>query len=635
MPLIRIQERHGGPDGPNAIVSFNNGPEYPITITDPFADKEEKEQELEWYFEEHLEFPFTKKVRAQNAAVSIKTYGEELCKQVFGDPDIYAEYRNILKAGLHDLQIEIAGSPKFHALHWESIKDPKLAQPLALQAAMFRKNLTAQALPASVRTSPTINLLIVTARPSGAHDVGYRTISRPLVEALHQTSIPIQVEILRPGTYKSLENHLGSVTAKNGEGYYHVIHFDVHGAVLTYEQFQHIQKEPAGNPMKYQRYARGEIQPYKGVKAFLSFEADIEEQEKKSDLVEASELASLLVKHHVPITILNACQSGKQIGDRETSLGSHLIQAGLQLVLAMGYSVTVSAAELLMKTLYQHLFAGDDLALAIRHARTELYNDKERRAYFDQKIDLEDWLLPVVYQNQPVTLQPREFTPEERTAWFEHKAEEKRYTPPDPQYGLVGRDIDILQIEKRLLTKRNILLVRGMGGAGKTTLLRHLAAWWHTTGFVQRVFYFGYDEKAWTLQQIMTSIAQNLYGPKYYTDFQPLSLAAQQAMLSQDLRGKNHLIILDNWNLSPERTLPSSIRYPPMSNLPCTVSSLTLLKVTPLSCSVHAAGKTGWQKAPSTTTSTNYPAWTSKQPLPLPTASWKETTPGNIARMKI
>ena len=144
MPLIRIQERPAGPDGPNAIVSFNNGPEYPITINNPF--EEQQEQELEWYFEEHLEFPFTKKVRAQNAAASITTYGEELFKQVFGDPDIYAEYRDLLKAGLHDLQIEIAGSPKFHALHWESIKDPKLAQPLALQAAMVRKNLTASSI---------------------------------------------------------------------------------------------------------------------------------------------------------------------------------------------------------------------------------------------------------------------------------------------------------------------------------------------------------------------------------------------------------------------------------------------------------------------------------------------------------
>jgi tetratricopeptide (TPR) repeat protein len=107
-----------------------------------------------------------------------------------------------------------------------------------------------------------------------------------------------------------------------------------------------------------------------------------------------------------------------------------------------------------------------------------------------------------------------------------------------------------------------MLLVRGMGGAGKTTLLRHLAAWWHTTGFIQRVFYFGYDEKAWTLQQIMTNIAQQLYGPKYYTNFQPLSLAAQQAMLSHDLRAENHLLILDNLesitgaHLAIQHTLP-------------------------------------------------------------------------------
>ena len=116
MPLIRIQERPSGPDGSNAIVGFNNGPEYSINISDPFKDKQE--QELEWYFEEHLEFPFTKKVRAQNAAASIKTYGEELFEQVFGERDIYDEYRDLLKIGLNNLQIEIAGSPGFHALHW-------------------------------------------------------------------------------------------------------------------------------------------------------------------------------------------------------------------------------------------------------------------------------------------------------------------------------------------------------------------------------------------------------------------------------------------------------------------------------------------------------------------------------------
>ncbi len=538
--LISIQERSGPDTDGNwqAVVRFNNGPENPITISNPFSDQEE--QELEWYFEEHLEFPFTKKVRARDAAMSVKIYGEKLFQEVFGDPDIYTEYRGMLKAGPSDVSIEIEGEPAFHVLHWEALKDPKFERPLAVQATMVRKNKQAQKLPLSIRPSPTINLLIVTARPSGKRDVGYRTISRPLVEALRNANLRIQVDILRPGTYKALENHLRETTAKHGEGYYHVIHFDVHGAVLTYEQFQRLSQEPGSTPYRFQRYARDEnIQPYEGVKAFLSFEPDKDDDDKNKlvDLVESSELAALLVTHQVPITILNACQSGKQIGARETSLGSRLIQEGVQLVLAMGYSVTVSAAELLMRTLYQKLFDNDDLKVAIRHARTELYNNKQRRAYFDQRIDLEDWLLPVVYQNQPLKLAVRDFVGDESSAWYERKAEEERYTPPDPQYGFVGRDIDILQVEKRLLSKSNILLIRGMGGAGKTTLLKHLGAWWHTTGFVQRVFYFGYDEKAWALEQIMVEIAQQLYGDDYTRAFQPLSSNAKAAKLAQDLRG--------------------------------------------------------------------------------------------------
>src|SRR5205085_1418105 len=106
----------------------------------------------------------------------------------------------------------------------------------------------AQKLPLSIRSSPTINLLIVTARPSGKRDVGYRTISRPLVEALRNANLRVQVDILRPGTYKALENHLRETTAKHGEGYYHVIHFDVHGAVLTYEQFLRLSQEPGSTP---------------------------------------------------------------------------------------------------------------------------------------------------------------------------------------------------------------------------------------------------------------------------------------------------------------------------------------------------------------------------------------------------
>src|SRR3984893_13965169 len=174
--LISIQERGEIEGGWQAVMRFNNGPENVIKVSPPFSDEEE--QELEWYFEEHLAFPFTKKVRAQNAAKSIPTYGEKLFNQVFEqNAKVLFAYKTALQAGLNDVQIEIEGTPKFHARHWEALKDPELHDPFVLQATMVRKNLVPSAIQSQVRPSPTINLLVVTAPPSGQRDVCYRTSS--------------------------------------------------------------------------------------------------------------------------------------------------------------------------------------------------------------------------------------------------------------------------------------------------------------------------------------------------------------------------------------------------------------------------------------------------------------------------
>jgi tetratricopeptide (TPR) repeat protein len=165
---------------------------------------------------------------------------------------------------------------------------------------------------------------------------------------------------------------------------------------------------------------------------------------------------------------------------RETSLGSRLMSAGMQMVVAMGYSVTVTAAKLMMEHLYKHLFADKPITEAIRLSRRELFNDKERKAYFNKLIKLEDWLLPVVYYNQSVNFNLRQFTPEEEEKYFETVGSEYRFALPT--YGFVGRDLEILKIEKALL-KHNVLLLKGMGGTGKTTLLKYLQEWWQKTNF--------------------------------------------------------------------------------------------------------------------------------------------------------
>jgi tetratricopeptide (TPR) repeat protein len=392
--------------------------------------------------------------------------------------------------------------------------------------------------------------------------VGYRTITRPLVETLHNAKVRAQIDIVRPGSYRALEDHLETVRQdpKRGAGYYHVIHFDVHGALLSYEEFEALQRGGAAEQVVFwARYGRGEMAPYEGEKAFLFLAGDGADgrtdggsaTRERSDPVEAGELADLLLTHQIPIAILNACQSGKQVGASETSLGSRLVQAGMQMVVAMGYTVTVSAAERLIKTLYGQLLNGAELAVAVRRARQDLYADKSRRAYYGQRIELEDWLLPVLYRHHDQKLPLREFTREEQTAYYD--LQQARYTRQEqtayrhPVYGFFGRDLDILHIETRLLSRRNLLLVRGMGGAGKTTLLHHLGDWWQTTHLVDRVCYFGYDTQAWTLPQILQGIARQVFADEYDTKFKPLaSEARQQQLIVETLRSERHLLILDN-----------------------------------------------------------------------------------------
>ena len=541
MPIITIREEQPTESGFTATLSFDHRVNFPITIHDPLAAGDE--QRWEWYFEEWLRFPMLDTVKANQVSESIKNYGEALFEQVFGDRKAYAEYEK-LRGNLGTLRIEIESlNPAFQALHWEALRDPDLPKPLAVEAVMIRKSSQSTAIAAEVAVSPTINLLLVTARPS-RNDVAYRTISRPLLEALEQGNLRVKVDLLRPATFEALSKHLEA----KGAGYYHLIHFDAHGALLSYEQFNRSDSDAENRLVFKQRYGRKAIAPYAGVKAFLAMEG---EEEDQADLVEATELANLLTGKRIPVCILNACQSGKQLGSqaeqaedyRETSLGSRLMAAGMQMVVAMGYSVTVTAAAVLIRDLYQALFGGKAIEEAIRLGRLELFNRKERRAYFNQFIELEDWLLPVVYSNQPVDFRLREFTAPEEELYFESLAQEFRFNPPE--YSFVGRDLDILRIEKGLY-RHNVLLLQGMGGTGKTTLLNFLREWWQKTHFADHIFYFGYDERAWTLDQILFAIGSQVYDRFEMGRFQAMNGSAQMQKLVTWLKSENCVLILDN-----------------------------------------------------------------------------------------
>jgi tetratricopeptide (TPR) repeat protein len=533
--IIRIKEAHCKKQTFSLLVTIRDTDgseeETNILLKDPYDDT--TNDLLEWYFEEYISSPYDD-IRTQAATSTIAEYGKNLFRQIFTENVLFRYKVALQNQGPEKLTIEIIGdSPEFQRVYWESLQDPGASNPLSAQGVIFiRKNVSVLKVKAMVQASPTINLLIVTARPNEEADVNYRTIQRPLIDLIEKTETPVRPHILRPGTYESLVKHLDGKS-----GYYHIIHFDLHGSLLDYDTYLECYKESYG----LNKISRDEFKD--GDRAFIFFESN----EKNAAVpVDALDLANLLENKQIPICILNACQSAKQANSlNETSLGRALIQKGLQVIVAMRYSVSVSAAAIMMEKLYEQLYKQQPVERALVAARQELFRTKKRKAAYDYTIELEDWLLPVMYQNGRPSLVLRKFTPEEETSFLR----ERRIPDGAEQYltyGFYGRDLDILKIEKNILLRSNILLLQGMGGAGKTTLLKYLSAWWLRTGFIQQSFYFGYDIRAYTLNEIIFQIAQKIYTGAEFSGFIGLEPDVQHDKIVKALKSNSYVLMLDN-----------------------------------------------------------------------------------------
>ncbi|RLC07746.1 MAG: hypothetical protein DRI57_25370 [Deltaproteobacteria bacterium] len=441
-----------------ALVSFGGGSEYPVIVTDPFSQEDEKR--LEWYFEHYCKCHPDEKAEAEKAektAQSISDYGEHLFEQIFiRDPKIYAEYKHC-KDRKEPLKFEIAGDPQFHALHWETLKEPDpLCKPCALSAQMVRKNLEPQSGRAEIEKPPSvINLLIVTARRAARKEINTRSVTLPVVKKLRQSRVRVNIRILRPGTFDALRNHL----ADKGRGHYHIIHLDMHGSVLTYEDLQKgFQADPSG----MSGYGGPAVRYYEDSRAFLFMEST--GKNSSYDPVAAEKLAELLNGYQIPVAVLNACQSAGHTGKDGISLGACLIKAGVQTVLGIGYSMMADGATLMMTHLYEKLFDKKSLSKGIL-AREELYYNRKRKVCrYQTFLELEDWMLPIVWENREVNLTVRELTPDESRIYFERKA--GAYPFPKTDYDFAERDYDIQETERRILSC-NLLFGVWTGGCRK------------------------------------------------------------------------------------------------------------------------------------------------------------------------
>lgn len=559
MMTIQIIEQSCQLGALHALLRFDDGAEtteFPLSFPHPHDAR--TEEDLEWYFEDYMKQPYIaeSKVRSTVDRCVIE-YGQALFRGLFADPQAKQKlYDAIGSHGFANITLEIVSQPastEFQTILWETIRDPE--QPggplISSGLKIVRSSTKKSPVQARVDEHSTLNLLIVTARPGGEHDVNYRTIQRPLIDLLRtRQGQAVNPVILRPGTYKALKDHLD----EKGAGFYHIIHFDLHGEVLEYRELElkKIKGQTTfagaysfGNaPHSYQvLYARDDLKPFEGKRAFLFFEA---ERKDGSEPAKAEDIAKLLRDHQIPVCILNACQSAKQEGDTaETSLAKHLHENGVDVVLAMRYSVTVTAAALMMGRLYETLFNNDPLDKAVSLARIRLFNQKEREVGLG-KIDLEDWALPIVFQNRPVQFQFRELTKTEKNTRLEQLARAPVF--PKPEFGFKGRDLDILKIEKILQPPCNHLLLRGMVGVGKSTLLRYLAAWWTLTRFrnVEAVAYLDLTQPQ-PFPDLIKTVASKVFNAKEHDDWSNnIDKRLQPIALLEYLNGRPFGLVFDN-----------------------------------------------------------------------------------------
>jgi hypothetical protein len=170
--LIEIIEvAAAGDAGFQAYVKFADHPRrFPITITDP-ADPV-TERLLNWYFEGYQRFPVEKVGKSQEAERALEAYGKGLFDQVFdravADGDLYRQYARCRDDGLEKYTLRISGHHAFHRLHWEALRDPREELPLAVTMPVERWSAGVENVFPLPEPGPTLNILVVSARPLGA-----------------------------------------------------------------------------------------------------------------------------------------------------------------------------------------------------------------------------------------------------------------------------------------------------------------------------------------------------------------------------------------------------------------------------------------------------------------------------------
>ncbi|KAF5855440.1 hypothetical protein ETB97_009217 [Aspergillus alliaceus] len=452
-----------------------------VSLKDPLTRGQRKV--CRWYLEEYLQTsPYSADIEKQ-ARRLLEEYPKRLWRNLCLTK-MLSLYDSTPQESLRLCTIRVTESESvskdsrhtIHQLFWETLEYIDEGAASGWKVTIERQFLPIERsgfpLREQMGNTRRINVLLVIGRDTTRNSKKYDDVSPLLAfkavsqvqKSLNSSGSPLKIhlEVARPGTFASFEGHLRRTKEKHGPGYFQIVHFDLHGAV--------------------KRWGRKDEEKTKaGILYFTCGDSN------KTRPVLALKVATVLRQYDIPLVILNACNSAAAyFGDDANIAGVLQKKGGVRNVLAMSFRISSATAELFLTRFYFFfLIGGLTLSASSREARRSLRLNTLRPARFGLERELLDAFVPVLYGPGNICALAEDESLGESCLKYDVPYRSVSPTLHLPS-NIVGRDFDILRLEKALC-QDSIIYLHGPTGVGKTSLLQYASALWQHTHWADAV----------------------------------------------------------------------------------------------------------------------------------------------------
>jgi len=467
-------------------------------------------REIRWYVEDFWRWPVGPDyTRAASIEARLLAWGSALGEAVFSTPPLVEIYSEFTQEAAPDRSITIQTHvPEILGLPWELLacrgrhlfsKNP----PIAVR----RRVATAGPQREYQQIRGPLRVLVVVSRPKATGFLDPRTNTRAIIDAVEHSGVAVEIEFLYPSTASALQERLSTSE-------WHVLHFDGHG----------IWDEESGT-------------------GFLAFETS----DGELDLLAAERIADIIREKGVRLAVLDACQTGSELGTEFSSVAAALSSSGVQNIVAMNYSVLQATSALFFREFYSSLVQGYTIGTSMGEARKALFDSPARvsivRSGNEEKIRLQDWFVPSLIQSGRDSTPVNQSQDGSSSGGLRRIAQSIDGKPPSPAYGFQGRELALHELQQVFRgsdcqAARRTCIIHGFGGQGKTALAVEAAAWFLRIGLFGRALFLSFA-RGGDAELVVNATARNLFGA-------PVSLDARAEMIAEALTKVPTLLIWDN-----------------------------------------------------------------------------------------